>query len=412
MAMKRVTTTSNTMEIIEAFKSLSLEDPIFPLSSNLVGNIGLDLTPNNIQGKYANVDEYIDIQFRLLKESFFKPIREDLATYKQSLNTKLNSIVVHSVKFLRKGVKHSKHCYVFELLTNDDTCMQSKNKRFMMGSLLIFSKDNLASIFYGRVEDCSNLVNKIILVSFFEKIEIQDITYTMLECKHFFEPYFNTLRVLKSLKGTTIPMSNYIIRGCTSKILPEYLGIMPLRIHTYKLNKSQDEALREALNREFVIIQGPPGTGKTFLALEITKRLIWNYRIWWEESPLIVISYSNHALDQFLEGLLSFTTEIMRLGGQTKSYRLKEYSISEWRHEMRYTDEHQDEIEKLSKPKSKYISLQGNIEELGKTLEELKTVRPSMIFHLNEWSRSDCMLWMLEDDGSMRPNSSYLVSKV
>nr|XP_048693084.1 NFX1-type zinc finger-containing protein 1-like [Caretta caretta] len=57
-----------------------------------------------------------------------------------------------------------------------------------------------------------------------------------------------------------------------------------------------------ALSREFVLIQGPPGTGKTFFGLQIVELLLRNQSQWWEDQrPFLVVCYTNHALDQFME---------------------------------------------------------------------------------------------------------------
>jgi superfamily II DNA or RNA helicase len=83
-----------------------------------------------------------------------------------------------------------------------------------------------------------------------------------------------------------------------------------------RLDPSQCEALYAALTRKVAVIQGPPGTGKTFLGLKIVQVLLKNSQFWRpaqqqksagnpkprKPSPILVICYTNHALDQFLEG--------------------------------------------------------------------------------------------------------------
>ena len=76
---------------------------------------------------------------------------------------------------------------------------------------------------------------------------------------------------------------------------------------TLGLDPSQAEALYAALTRKLVVIQGPPGTGKTFLGLKIVETLLNNRQYWVgvekpQHTPILVICYTNHALDQFLEG--------------------------------------------------------------------------------------------------------------
>ena len=87
------------------------------------------------------------------------------------------------------------------------------------------------------------------------------------------------------------------------------------------LNESQCKAFQCALQREFAVIQGPPGTGKTYLGLKIVHTLLDNSRLWKEEEdekscPILVLAYTNHALDSFLEGLT-----IDRKGIALNSYR-------------------------------------------------------------------------------------------
>jgi superfamily II DNA/RNA helicase len=83
------------------------------------------------------------------------------------------------------------------------------------------------------------------------------------------------------------------------------------------------------------VIQGPPGTGKTYLGLRIVQTLLKNKHIWIDgrvrSSPILVICYTNHALDQFLEGISKFTQQIVRIGGQSKCAALEPFSLMAWK---------------------------------------------------------------------------------
>ena len=51
--------------------------------------------------------------------------------------------------------------------------------------------------------------------------------------------------------------------------------------------------------------------------------------------PILVVCYTNHALDQFLEGIHQFHPDgIVRVGGRSQSETMKECSLSELKHEM------------------------------------------------------------------------------
>ncbi|TEY84121.1 hypothetical protein BOTCAL_0021g00440 [Botryotinia calthae] len=85
-----------------------------------------------------------------------------------------------------------------------------------------------------------------------------------------------------------------------------------------ELDRGQSEALLAALSREFCHIQGPPGTGKSFLGVKLVKVLLscQTARL----GPIIIVCYTNHALDQFLEHLVeSGIDKVIRIGGQSKS---------------------------------------------------------------------------------------------
>lgn len=88
------------------------------------------------------------------------------------------------------------------------------------------------------------------------------------------------------------------------------------------LNQKQYEAFHSALTRKFCIMQGPPGTGKSFIGLEIIATLLQNTK-----QQILVICYTNHALDQFLTGLLKYTDSLVRMGGQSKNEILEQFNI-------------------------------------------------------------------------------------
>ncbi|GAB4814482.1 hypothetical protein N2152v2_001528 [Parachlorella kessleri] len=80
---------------------------------------------------------------------------------------------------------------------------------------------------------------------------------------------------------------------------------------------SQIQALKAGLTQAVPLIQGPPGTGKTFLALKLVQVLVANQAA---EGPTLVECLTNHALDQFLEGLVAMGIQgIVRVGSRSQS---------------------------------------------------------------------------------------------
>jgi len=172
-------------------------------------------------------------------------------------------------------------------------------------------------------------------------------------------------------------MSKFIVEGSSQVLLPLYLrdgtkkislkmkdGISSSReFHPSKLedwpspddlglDSNQFKAFQAALTSEFVIIQGPPGTGKTFLGLRIAQVLLENSKLWKEPSlpgsgdgPILIVCYTNHALDQFLLGILGSharqfePSSLIRVGGRSKFEQLQtEYSLRSAISRMKKTD--------------------------------------------------------------------------
>ncbi|KAJ5631320.1 uncharacterized protein N7484_011420 [Penicillium longicatenatum] len=103
---------------------------------------------------------------------------------------------------------------------------------------------------------------------------------------------------------------------------PESIDILKLQAQT-GLDQGQCQGLVAALTREYALIQGPPGTGKSFLGVKVVQSLLeikQNAIL----GPIIVICYTNHALDQFLKHLLEVGIEkIVRIGGRSQATELE-----------------------------------------------------------------------------------------
>ncbi|KAL2634476.1 hypothetical protein R1flu_005955 [Riccia fluitans] len=120
------------------------------------------------------------------------------------------------------------------------------------------------------------------------------------------------------------------------------------------LDRAQLHALKHGLTKELSIIQGPPGTGKTFLGLLLVRLLLANFKPavpaeqtveytreimrglkmqrvvskrYGRKGPILVICMTNHALDQFLEGIYKFERNVIRIGGRSKSTVLQDRTL-------------------------------------------------------------------------------------
>ncbi|KAL7522946.1 hypothetical protein ACHAWX_007679 [Stephanocyclus meneghinianus] len=93
------------------------------------------------------------------------------------------------------------------------------------------------------------------------------------------------------------------------------------------LDPGQRGALDTALKDRVALIQGPPGTGKTFIGVLLAE-------IFLSTTPhtILIVTFTNHALDDVLEALLDVgITGIVRLGGRSRSEKLSQYNLRELR---------------------------------------------------------------------------------
>ncbi|EGZ19855.1 hypothetical protein PHYSODRAFT_298238 [Phytophthora sojae] len=90
------------------------------------------------------------------------------------------------------------------------------------------------------------------------------------------------------------------------------------------LERDQAKALVQALSSRVACIQGLPGTGKSFIGALLTKIIVEA-----KVTPVLIVCYTNHALDQFLCQLLDVgITKLVRVGGQCKEPRLDQYKLN------------------------------------------------------------------------------------
>ncbi|KIM42882.1 hypothetical protein M413DRAFT_26853 [Hebeloma cylindrosporum] len=81
------------------------------------------------------------------------------------------------------------------------------------------------------------------------------------------------------------------------------------------LDAAQQRSLVSGLTQKLSIIQGPPGTGKSFIGALLAK-VIYAF----SDLKILVVCFTNHALDQFLEDLLDVDippASMVRLGGKS-----------------------------------------------------------------------------------------------
>ncbi|GFS28363.1 NFX1-type zinc finger-containing protein 1 [Trichonephila inaurata madagascariensis] len=444
--------------------------PVLPTLDDIHSSCSF-LRPNLVKGQYQDTEHYLDVQFRLLREDYVKPLRDGIAEYlilkKQGKSLKHCKSVkvysdVHIVKqeFVFGGLVHIAHFNG----NNFSKIKWEYSKRFLTGSLLCLSSDDFKTMLFATVarREPKDLRNGFLLLRF-EELSDEVLTlsplrsFVVVETSAYFEAYRHNLHALHRLEESKLPMKPYIVEVQKGVGIPQYLHksvtydmrplLIPLEdkyvIHhvdtsgevttnynfpseiehkakavpifeddhwpTYselKLDPSQYAAIKAAVTKEFAIIQGPPGTGKTFIGLRIAQLLLHNMGKWnsKSKSPILVVCYTNHALDQFLEGLLLFTRRIVRVGGRGTNEAISKYQLNNLKKAIE---------EKREVPNHIFKSIRQKRYELHKLTKDIAIIQKSIekcySSVLSENLLKDSMseehfkllkyMWSLQDDG-------------
>lgn len=316
----------------------------------------------------------------------------------------------------------------------------TNSRRLTFGALLIMSFDRFKSTFFAVIADSDpeHLKNEgLFKVKIYRTRQNQQIPRDtpgiILEATSaYFEAYYHVLLALQSI-GDFLPFERYIV-DCNKHIdLPKYLAKDPERAYdlmpiisgdvigddSYRLRRSypvtvadtqswptkehlrMDESQRKAfisaLTKEFVLIQGPPGTGKTYLGLQIAKALLHNRDAWQPEDIeagrrfrnlpidrntkkpcLLVVCYTNHALDQFIEGIINFlprhkreihrhrhiVPEVIRIGSRCKNEVVEKFSIKNFRYMVKEGGEQQQVITNAEMARQKVLSIRAALKAI------------------------------------------------
>ena len=386
------------------FRTLS----IFPTASDLEDKKTF-LRKNQIDSPYKDLETYLDVQFRLIKEDFVRPLRDGILEYKNCIQTrkKLNcndvnvyeKTIILNHEITEFGLTYKIQFSLTGALRNVNW---AQSKRLIFGSLVCLSYDNFNTSIFATVvnRDPKDLKHGIVEIKL-TRAEFdnnnhapvnlyRDREYNMVESSAFFEAYRHILKSLQET-GEDLPFQKYILGSPElaeakrpkfsvqdsnnansipnptqvepkpeKKVWidpPRYLpsdaqyDLTPLMKEEYRregknisllddskwphkdlmtLDDSQLDAIKNALTREVALIQGPPGTGKTYVALKITELLLLNRKFWNRKlGPILVLCYTNHALDQFLEEILKFTQAIIRVGSRGKNEALEKFNFKE-----------------------------------------------------------------------------------
>ena len=319
-------------------------------------------------------EEYTKKLFYLLSEDFFGPLRKDLIelTAGQGQNNFKNLIHHGKVKVINKDIV--KESVIFQLQQVSET-FNDKFYKILPGTLVILcnSSEPMSEndLFFGVTfnNPVESLADSIFISETDKSIPVSETLYQFYEYSVYYEAYSHSLKSLNNLQSP--PLEKIICQHSFDEIfIPIFkeddiffnesgnkvtaiheIGKLYKKLHESEPNhdngsvmlnlkdssswedapfdESQLRAIIQSLTQKLSIIQGPPGTGKSFVGSQIVKILLQNKHMLANKInlPVLVLCYTNSALDQFLELIYSETLKIIRIGSRSSSEKLENHNL-------------------------------------------------------------------------------------
>ncbi|KAG6919535.1 hypothetical protein DXG01_005125 [Tephrocybe rancida] len=309
--------------------------------------------------KSSRVATHLDNQFRLLREDMLYEMREDVqvAFGKKKGHRKplmISDLVLKGLHFGTSDRK-SKWGFILECKNDIQGLKDAKNRKKFLeshdnrnflrhqsvgclvvdGEIITFATLNRDQGFLEKKPPSIVLQveGELAVTKTLLKLKSSgDIRFVLVDTAIFaFEP---VLKVLQ--RANTLPLSPELLLWDADSVLSE-VDVQPpnlvelvraLRFNpqhdiqqmlglttSIRLDRSQAGSLIAGLTQKVSLIQGPPGTGKSFIGSLIAKAI---HDL--TSQTILVVCYTNHALDDILTSLLDVgipATSLVRLGGKS-----------------------------------------------------------------------------------------------
>ncbi|EPB87088.1 hypothetical protein HMPREF1544_06112 [Mucor circinelloides 1006PhL] len=410
-----------------------------------------DVPVNRVKAPYESIDQYLYTHFELMRQDFLIPLQKAVRGYKEVFNYAKNQEdvgVAMEQASQQRPYRLYEHVHLNAIVFGSRQPLYRvsfrlpyyvrvnwpQSKRLMPGSLVLLSKDHfekdlkiatvvnrgdepmrgpnrfeyLVDIYLERDDDEQPF-------GFGDPSLTESDTYVMIEATDgYFEAYRHVLNVFKNVKPNELPFSDYLVKLSNEVLVPHYAAtkrIYDINVQSRNIrrdrwpvdilenwpeyptgmDRTQMDALRTILSHNLSIVQGPPGTGKTYVGTYAMRVLLNNYD--GSLGPIVCICQTNHALDQFLEHILDYSNEIVRVGGRSKSELLKDHTLFE----LKKTHDRPRGISRLYRERDSLVKeIKNAITELYEEpcvtidfIESIKGLRPRQIESLRRASERE-----------------------
>ncbi|KAI6157079.1 P-loop containing nucleoside triphosphate hydrolase protein [Pisolithus tinctorius] len=337
---------------------------ILPTADELSSNKKPALRPASLledpEGKETRVADYLDNMFRLLRDDMMHELKEEIDIALKKKQGRHRGLVIDGVKMVNIYTSPENRKFHWGLMLQCDSDLpvlknvkEKDRKQFFLddhrGSRMLRHQSLACLIGDGailslgtihREEDLLAKKPPIIVFQIEAQVSLsrallqlkttEHLRLIQIDCAVFaFEPVLKALQKMPVLPlseeilfwedGKEIPSPPIVVTQITEPLSQKpSMDLKPLldTPSSIILDPSQVFSLLAGLKQRLSLIQGPPGTGKSFIGALLAKAL---YKF--SSQTILVVCYTNHALDQFLDDLINIGIprgEIVRFGGRAK----------------------------------------------------------------------------------------------
>ena len=341
--------------------------PLVPSGKELLDGKA-SMQPVRAKGAYDSVEQYMDVYFRLFREDCFSALKKGTRNFLNGNLDLRDMNVYHSVRMV--GLHLTREDSGLAIAIQVEPLRPVRNwatsSNLMFGNLLCLSvsgsfRDPIWATVAARDVQLLNSKNIIVIELCTESNDMSDSDaiiqlshgsgkITLAESPTYYRAYQPVLKALQKIQPDDFPFQSQLVEVQGTVTPPAYYQsttVADTRIlHQTKgykgevlqhamwqhpadsmLDTSQYNALCQVFSSPVAVIQGPPGTGKTFIGIKVVELILSMSTV--PQAPIVVLTYKNHALDEFLKDMNNkFPGHVARIGGRCKEAVLEKCNLS------------------------------------------------------------------------------------
>ena len=323
----------------------------------------MNLQPVIRQGPYDSPEEYMETYFRLLRTDCFFSLKQGINNYlgkkldPRDMNVYVN-VILGGIDVTNNGLYVALRVKPMQKVRDWE-----KSSYLMFGNLLCLSAaGNFNDVIWATVADRRLLKTaNMVVVQFcseFSTARVGEIISSiigtglpmvMVESPTYYRAFQPVLKAMQAIQPDELSFveelvtikqnpcklfntsenidASLVYRNSPRKILSLQKFIAKDHSEDHSIfDKSQEKAVKQALVNSIGIIQGPPGTGKSFIGVQMLRILLSMPSL--EHTKVLIITYKNHALDEFTKDVLKyFPGKVVRIGGGSRDEALDKISL-------------------------------------------------------------------------------------